>query len=85
MALGPALWIPQYTRTGRDIGMSLNDNQVSTLKEPLSTVNYDKKLLLLILLEHRQEEVDIHNYDMVDAKMRVANTYLELTVRRCDH
>ena len=80
--LGRGLWIPPYTRTGHDTRMPLNREQISILKEPLSKVNYDEKMLLLLLLEHRQEEVDIHNYDMVDAEMTLANTYLALTVRR---
>ena len=74
------LWIPKYTRTGRDVGKSLTREQQRTLEQPISRISYVQKMLLLLLLEHRQEEVDIHNYDMVDAKMKTANTFLALTV-----
>ncbi|XP_065183800.1 putative helicase mov-10-B.1 [Sycon ciliatum] len=74
------LFVEKHNRTGRDVRMKLNLDQKRLLDQRLTADNYKQKMLLMLLLEHRQEEVDIHNYDMPHAVMTVSNMYLALKV-----
>eukprot|EP00117_Sycon_ciliatum_P045094 scpid24971/ scgid32453/ Putative helicase mov-10-B.1 len=73
-------WIWQYTVASMDGGEVLPICLDTLLMKELSPDNYKQRHLVLLLLEHRQEDADIHKYDLPAATMKRVGTYLSLKV-----
>ena len=83
ITLGMGLWLPALRKTGRLRRSQLTPEQVQLLGSELSAKNHQEMFLLALLVEQRQQEVDIHNYDRDDAVMELTRDrrYLILKVR----